>query len=447
MAITGAIAIQSAQRILIAQIDDEIREVRTRLHHAHVDPIDLASIDAFTARPGDRPEAIDAAVIVLDPKGNVRQIRPSGYFDKPDPLPDIESAKRSIRSGGISTVPSLDGSIDYRVVGLDRPGGGQGVWAVPLHPVRYVVNRILTAVVLAAILIAVAGGGFIWWMVRRELRPVDQMVATANAFASGDYSGRIESVARRTELGQLGAAFNDMAERIELAFQKEQDANRRLNQFVADASHELRTPVAAIGGYSELFHQGALQDQASLDHAMRRISIESARMRRMVEDLLLLAQLDRERTPNRRDFDLMVLVRDAAADSQAINFAFPVTVSGPDSVPVRIDFELTTQVVANLLANVRAHTPPATTAEISVTQYGGQVTVEVTDDGPGFPESALGRVFERFFRAQGGAAMEGGAGLGLSIVAAIVAAHGGTVHAGNVDGRGARVTVTLPTGI
>jgi two-component system OmpR family sensor kinase len=168
-------------------------------------------------------------------------------------------------------------------------------------------------------------------------------------------------------------------------------------------------------------------------------------MKRLVEDLLLLARMDEARPLTRRKVDLATVVGDAAADHRAIDPERPITVDSPDSLWIEGDGLRLSQVIGNLLANTRAHTPAGTPVEVSVRRAGGTVVLGVTDDGPGIPEEALGRVFDRFYRADVSRTRKsGGSGLGLAIVAAIVAAHGGTVEATNPTGRGAKITVTLP---
>jgi two-component system OmpR family sensor kinase len=271
------------------------------------------------------------------------------------------------------------------------------------------------------------------------------MVDTATAIAGGDLTQRVLDTDPSTELGRLGAALNEMLSQIEDAFTHEQNANERLKQFVADASHELRTPIAAINGYSELYRNGALEDQNELDNAMRRIATETSRMQRLVADLLLLARLDREQPLERRSINLASVVRDAASDSMAIERDRPVTVEGPETLRFSGDEQLLTQIVANLLANARMHTPAGSPVAITLVQDNGNITLDIVDEGPGLPDSDGGKLFERFYRVDGSRGRpNGGAGLGLAIVAAIARAHGGSVDAANEDGHGARFTITLP---
>ena len=218
-----------------------------------------------------------------------------------------------------------------------------------------------------------------------------------------------------------------------------------MKQFIADASHELRTPITSVKGYAELYRAGGLPDEESLTNAMTRIEKEAGRMGGLVEDLLLLARLDRENSMEHAPVDLRLLVDDAVADFEALEPDRPVHVDAVDTAFVNGDEGRLTQVIANLLGNARTHTPAGSPVDVSLALDNGHVVLHVTDDGSGIPEDELERVFDRFHRVDGSRARKsGGSGLGLSIVAAIVAAHSGDVAAENIEGRGARFTVTLP---
>jgi two-component system OmpR family sensor kinase len=276
---------------------------------------------------------------------------------------------------------------------------------------------------------------------------VDQMIDTATAIAGGDLTLRVEVADSSVELARLGSALNEMLVQIEDAITEEQNAKARLTDFVADASHELRTPIAAVLGYSELYRQGALVEGSDIDNAMRRIGSETSRMERLVADLLLLARLDRVDALEPSPVNLSDVVRDAATNSEAIDPEHPVAIISDDVVRVMGDEQRLTQVVANLLANARAHTPDGSAVTISLRNQDDNVIMDVVDDGPGLPSEDAEKLFERFYRIDSSRSREtGGAGLGLAIVAAIVSAHNGSIEAANQEDHGARVTVTLPAG-
>lgn len=284
-------------------------------------------------------------------------------------------------------------------------------------------------------------------LVRRTLRPLESVAATAEVIGAGDLSRRVATGEPATaEVGRLEGALNAMLDRLETAFADRRAAEERLRAFVADASHELRTPIATVRGYAELFRRGAADRPGDLATAMRRIEEESTRMGSLVEEMLLLARLDRERPPRERPVDLVAAAGDAVADARAADPARDYgLVPAAGSVGTVGDPDRIRQTLANLLANVAHHTPEGTRAEVRVRATGTEAVVEVRDDGPGPPPGDPERLFDRFHRGSGPrAGGGGGAGLGLAVVAAIVHAHGGTVAAGTAPGGGAVFTVRLP---
>jgi len=306
---------------------------------------------------------------------------------------------------------------------------------------RAITRRLL----LAGGLVLIIGGGAVWYTVRRGMRPVDDMIETASAIAAGDLTSRVPPADPESELGQLGNALNHMLASLEGAFAAEARANETLKQFVADASHELRTPLAAITGYAELYRKGAFKNPSEIEHAIGRIEAESKRMKRLVDDLLLLARLDLAQELEHGPVEVSAIARDGVADSLAIDPDRPMTIVAPEEVWIEGDGERITQVVTNLLANVRSHTQPDVGAVIDVHRDNGTAVIEVRDHGGGFPPDAIGHVFDRFYRAdQSRSRKSGGSGLGLAIVDAIARAHGGSVEASNHPEGGARITVRLP---
>jgi two-component system OmpR family sensor kinase len=224
-----------------------------------------------------------------------------------------------------------------------------------------------------------------------------------------------------------------------------QESEARMRRFVADVSHELRTPVAAVTAYAELYERGARDRPADLERALQGIALESRRMGELVEELLLLARLDEGRPLELRTVDLVDVVVDAVAAARAVAASHTFMLRVEDAVLVSGDVGRLRQVVDNLLANARTHTPAGSTVRVTVGAAGGLARVTVADDGPGMAPADAARVFERFYRADPSRARtSGGAGLGMSIVAALVAAHGGHVHVDTAPGAGFAVTVTLP---
>jgi two-component system, OmpR family, sensor kinase len=431
IAVVGAVAVGSTRSVLIHQIDQRLAEAARRG-------------DRFP--PGDvGPGGRNLAQIVVSPAGEVLFQAPSGFAGAPDPLPELDDLGTLPPGLRFANLPAEDRSFHYRALIARSRDGIVVILAAPLREVAAARAALIRTLFLSGAGVLLLGGAATWWTVRRGLRPVDRMVDTAAAIAAGDLSRRVPDSDPNTELGRLGAALNDMLGKIERAFAAEAEAKERLRQFVADASHELRTPIAAIRGYAELQRKGALSEPEEIGQAMHRIQRESNRMQHLVDDLLLLARLDQDQPLNLAPVDLVAVVGDVVTDQRAIDPDRPVTIDIPDSSWVTGDEQRLTQVVANLLANARAHTPPGTPVHVTLRNGADAVALEVTDDGPGIPPKAVDRIFDRFYRVDASRSRRrGGSGLGLAIVAAIVAAHGGTVTASNPPGHGARVTMTLP---
>jgi two-component system OmpR family sensor kinase len=296
------------------------------------------------------------------------------------------------------------------------------------------------------VLLAIGGG----WLIARGLEPLDEMANTANDITSrGDLTARVADADDRTEVGRLGSAINTMLDRIQQAFGARLRSEQKVREFAADASHELRTPLTTIRGYAELYRQGALgPDQ--LPNAMRRIEQEAQRMSTLVAELLELARLDRTTSLDLAETDLAGVVRDAVADAVAVEPERPVRAEAPPRLVATVDEARIRQVLANLLGNVRAHTPVTTPVAVRLGALTGGVLLEVADAGPGMSAEDAARAFDRFHRAAessngGGGRGGGGSGLGLSIVQAIARAHGGQATLESWPGRGTRVRIWLPT--
>ncbi len=336
------------------------------------------------------------------------------------------------------TVPAASGGGRYRARASIDPGSNVVVIvATSLHDVDATLDRLLliellvTAAVLAALVLLAL------WTVRLGLRPLEAIGRTADQIAAGDLSHRVERAESRTEVGRLGLALNAMLGRIE-------DSDQRLRRFVADASHELRTPLTAIRAYAELFGRGADSRPDDLARTMSGIERESERMSVLVEDLLLLARLDEGRPLEREPVALDKVAAEAVEAASAVEPDRPIElVAEPVTVPG--DRDRLRQVIDNLLANARSHTPPLAPVRVRVSAEGGSGVIEVEDSGPGIGEDEIAKVFERFYRAdESRSRASGGVGLGLSIVAAVATAHGGSASARSNPGGGATVRVVIP---
>ena len=361
------------------------------------------------------------------------------------PAITVAEAVRGVRTHRPFTVDSVGGSGRFRMLAARVPDGSISVVGLSLRDVDATMSRLRLVLVVAVAMVIAILGLVVFWVLRLGVRPIKRMTATAGVIAGGDLSRRVPEERPGTEAAELGAALNSMMTRIEDAFAERSASEARLRRFVADASHELRTPVTTIRGYAELYRHGGLDDTADLDQAMRRTEQESVRMASLVDDLLLLARLDEGRPLARAPVDLGVLGVDAAADARAIAPDRVVSADVTADVTVEGDEDRLRQVLGNLVGNALEHTPAGTAVSVRVHNGGSRAVVEVHDDGPGMTDELAARAFERFSRADGSRSRNrGGAGLGLAIVQAIVVAHGGTVGLSSGPADGTTVRVELP---
>ena len=284
-------------------------------------------------------------------------------------------------------------------------------------------------------------------VIKIGLRPLQDAEKTAEEIASGNLSARMPETNPGTEVGRLVSSLNSMLSRIEKSFALQNESENKLRRFVADASHELRTPITAIRGFSELHRQGAVTGEKETAELIARIENESKRMGSLVEDLLLLARLDQAREMESKPVDINKVVEDAVISARAAGPDHPVTLhSSNDEIFTLGDEVRIHQVVANLLANARTHTPAGTPITVSVASTELGVEISVADEGPGLSLDDQTRIFERFYRADASRVRTGsdGSGLGLSIVDAVMRAHGGSVSVQSTPGEGAIFTLLFP---
>ncbi|WP_327299674.1 MULTISPECIES: HAMP domain-containing sensor histidine kinase [unclassified Streptomyces] len=392
----------------------------------------------------------------------VKSVATPGARPDSSPLGDDQlGALESVPRDGYPHTVSLPGLGDFRAI---SSSSGTFVLGFPLTGVQSTVTTLIVVevCVTAAGLLAAAITGTA--LVGVALRPLRRVAATATRVSELPlHSGEVAPLERvpdaeadpRTEVGQVGAALNRMLGHVGSALAARQESETRVRQFVADASHELRTPLASIRGYAELTRRGGEETGPDTRHALGRIESEARRMTGLVEDLLLLARLDAGRplTYQSTDLspltyestDLSPLVVDAVSDARAAGQDHTWRLELPDDPAlVPADGARIQQVLVNLLANARTHTPPGTTVTARVRRDGGWVVVEVLDDGPGIPAELLPYVFERFARGDASRSRHAGStGLGLAIVQAVVVGHGGTVTVRSAPGR-TEFVVRLP---
>jgi two-component system OmpR family sensor kinase len=350
-------------------------------------------------------------------------------------------------TGQYLTVSGVGAYSDYLVYSEPAGGGSADVVvaAVPMDSYDATLGHLLLLELLVGAAVVVLLVLAAWLIVRRGLRPLERMGATARAIAGGELGRRVSPADPTTEVGRLGMALNTMLAQLEAAFTQRAAVEQRLRQFVADASHELRTPLTSMRGYAELARRNREMSPDELEVALGRIEAEARRMGVLIDDLLLLARLDQGRPLERAPVDLAALVADACSDARVSDPGRPVTAGVAASPTVTGDEPRLRQMLANLLRNALVHTDPGTPIEVELHEKRGWAVIEVIDHGPGIPAAARGRIFERFHRADPERSRDqGGSGLGLSIVAAVVGAHRGRVAVADTPGGGATFRVELP---
>ncbi|GHB65212.1 two-component sensor histidine kinase [Streptomyces cirratus] len=449
----GAVTTFALRQYLVEQLDNQLR----------------ASITMATRGPGAGKAAREgslgfvlagtppgAAGIRLDENGKVigtaRNAAVGGpELDHRQPLTEAQAAAlaKAARKAAQSRPRPLDVDLPdlggYRV--LTAPDGSL-VLGFRLGEVDSTVRTLIAVEVFATLAGLIAASLAGQALVGVALRPLRRVAATATRVSelplhSGEPAlhERVPDAEAdpRTEIGQVGAALNRLLGHVSSALTARQQSETRIRQFVADASHELRTPLASIRGYAELTRRGHEEPGPDTRHALGRIESEATRMTGLVEDLLLLARLDAGRPLATGDTatDLAPLVVDAVSDARAAGPEHHWRLELPDEpAPIRADPARIQQVLVNLLANARTHTPPGTTVTAHVSRETPLVRLRVEDDGPGIPAELAPHVFERFARGDASRSRAAGStGLGLAIVQAVVTAHGGRVEVRSRPGR------------
>lgn len=396
-------------------------------------------VDGFRDRVSDVYEGF------VGPDGVLEDRFLPNVGDREYTAPAVTADDLPTTGGRLFTVSSVDGGVTYRVNAV-RVGDVVVVTGVPLDDVEDTIRRLVVVEVVGSVAILAALGLVAWWMLRLGIRPVKEMTESASRIADGRLDERVPEAAPGTEPGDLAIALNRMLAHIGDAMDERAASEDRLRQFVADASHELRTPVTTIRGYAELYRHGGLADEPAVADAMRRTEQEATRMARLVDDLLTLAKLDQERPLDLTGVDLTTVAADAVDDARVVAPARRIDLRVSDGpTTVLADEDRIRQVVANVVGNALAHTDDEAPVEVAVQPGPGTVAIVVHDRGDGMAPEVADRATERFYRADAARSRHrGGSGLGLSIVAATVHAHGGTIGIDSAPGEGTTVTLTLP---
>ena len=429
-----------------------------------------------------------------------------GGYRQVQSVPDVPASQlwAITNNGKLMTVQAQSGSDTWRVItepvsyplptnntGSTEQVTGTFVVGADLGNINATIGGLAVTVLVIGLIVVCILALAIVMVVRASLRPLVDIEATAGEIAAGHLNRRVPERDPRTEIGSLGRSLNTMLSQIETAFHAQEaseaaahQSEDRMRRFIADASHELRTPVTAIRGFAEYYRQrGGLvrhwdrdqKEQASatdsavaaataeagltprdLDRIMVRVEKEAARMGLLVEDLLLLARLDKQRPLARQPVDVLSLAADAVGDARLLAPARTIDLSVQPGAAFLVigDEPRLRQVIGNLMSNALTHTPDGTAIEVSVSsgtldpQAGDHtpaVILDVTDQGPGMTQEQARRVFERFYRAdQARTRATGGSGLGLAIVRALVAAQGGVASLRTAEGQGATFRIALP---
>ena len=458
----GFVAENSLRKYLIGQVDDQLLSViggtTNRVNQAGIVNDDDANPKHLENGEGSRIAAARPAtplnrvpstisVTVLDPFGNL--IGGIGGDLNANKITDYVTGllPNDISAFGDRPFTIQAPGADFRVVTQVLPSSlGSVVVAQSLADFDKTTHRIGSIFLFIGAIALLLIGGAARQVIKIGMGPLESVEETAQKIAAGDLSARLENFAPDTEVGRLSTSLNTMLGRIEESFAVRTQSEDKLRRFVADASHELRTPLTAIRGFAELHRQGAVPEGEKTKELIGRIEKESIRMGALVEDLLLLARLDQSRQVEFGVVNISTIIEDAVASARAAGPLHPISYNLPTELNVHANADRIHQVFANLLANARVHTPDGTQISITSRVEDDGVYVSVSDNGPGLNEEDQKKIFERFFRADPSRQRNGaeGSGLGLSIVDAVMQAHGGKVGVVSKPGQGTDFTLYFP---
>jgi two-component system, OmpR family, sensor kinase len=465
-------AVTALRGYLLSQTDSQLTAVSNQLQGPRLHAL-LPGAHRFTRRPPPGqflpPPVLQRIIgqfyVAFVHGGRKEVIFPAG----PEVTPKL-TANWYVHGGSVAKIQTVSSGANQVSVRLRSVPTDSGTLLVStsLDHVNNTVGHLVLILVIGSAAAALLVFGGVGLFVRRGLRPIEAMAAQADRISAGDLTDRVQPEDSRSEVGRLGTALNGMLGRIEASVAEREASQEATRRFFADASHELRNPLASLRANAELYQQGALSSRPQVDQAIYRIAAEAQRMSALVDDMLRLARLDQHPSQEHETVDLTALVQECVERARVTDAEQAWHSHVAPGLTVTGDAELLRRAIDNLLANVRAHTPAGTTATITATVAGaggngagahgaapngtaghphaepaGAVTVEVSDDGPGVPAEQLPHIFERFYRA-GPQSHRPGSGLGLAVVAAVAAAHNGTAEAALNDPHGLRITLTLP---
>ena len=435
------------QDYLIHQVDDQLLSVvggvADRLDQAGIARDDDDDQAARAATPLNRvPTSI--SVTVLDPFGNL-----IGGIGGDFNSNQITDYVKGLLPGQVAAFGAKPFTVeapgaDFRVATTVLPSSlGSVIVAQSLSDFDKTTHQITIVFLIIGGIVLLFIAFASRQVIKLSMKPLKKIEETAEQIAAGDLSARLENFEPDTEVGRLSTSLNTMLSRIEESFAARAESDSKLRRFVADASHELRTPLTSIRGFAELHRQGAVPEGEKTKELISRIEKESMRMGYLVEDLLLLARMDQSRELVLVDLDLSSLVTEAVTSAQAAGPDHPITSEIAHNVHTQGDADKVYQVVTNLLANARAHTPAGTAIHVSTYATKDGSYVSVADNGPGLSTEDQLHVFERFYRVDSSRqrSSDDGSGLGLSIVDEVMKAHGGAVSVASEPGKGATFTL------
>jgi two-component system OmpR family sensor kinase len=442
----GVATLVGIRSYMVGQLDEELVQAVGRVHNPDRDRD--GDIGYQLNGPGT---TVGTVIVAFNAHGDIS----AAYLN-------TDATSRRFTPQQLASVPTngwareirtvhIDGGGDYRMAAIGTQNDMTLLMGLPTAAIDRTLSRIATFQLVLILIII----GVVVFAGRKgvtvALRPLERMRETAQRISGMQLSSGEVALTERvqvddpaTEVGQLSQSFNHMLDNIDEALTARRASEAKVRQFVADASHELRTPLTAIRGYSELTRRHNMDVSEDVRHALSRIESESVRMTELVEDLLLLARLDEGRGLELRPLDVSALVKDAVKDAQVAGPDHTWTVKAARGLKVAADKHRLHQVISNLLANARTHTPAGTAVNVMATAADSTVTIVVADNGPGIPADIQATLFERFVRADTSRQRAtGSTGLGLAIVDGLVRAHKGTITVESEPGN-TRFVITLP---